>query len=141
MVEHFTEPLARAGCEVHLTAPLYASGRTDRTRFEQIVSNLLANAMKYGSGKPIELALAQDGETITLSVRDHGIGISADDQARIFQRFERAVSERHYGGLGLGLWVARHVSEAMGGHITVTSAPGAGSVFVVKLPRLVAEAQ
>ncbi|MCY1071760.1 PAS domain S-box protein [Nannocystis sp. RBIL2] len=141
IVEHFTEPLARAGCEVHLTAPLYASGRTDRTRFEQIVSNLLANAMKYGGGKPIELALAQDGETVTLSVRDHGIGISTGDQARIFQRFERAVSERHYGGLGLGLWVARHVSEAMGGHITVTSAPGTGSVFIVKLPRLVAEAQ
>ncbi|PCC69581.1 PAS domain S-box-containing protein [Nannocystis exedens] len=140
-VEHFTEPLARAGCEIHLTAPLYASGRTDRTRFEQIVSNLLANAMKYGGGKPIELELTQDDETITLSVRDRGIGISANDQARIFQRFERAVSERHYGGLGLGLWVARHVSEAMGGHISVTSAPGAGSVFVVKLPRLVAEAQ
>ena len=137
-VENFSEPLARAGCEVDIAAPLYASGRTDRTRFEQIVSNLLANAMKYGGGRPIELALAQDGETIRLSVRDHGIGISAKDQARIFQRFERAVSERHYGGLGLGLWVARHVSEAMGGHIRVSSAPGAGSKFVVTLPRVVA---
>ncbi|WAS95367.1 sensor histidine kinase [Nannocystis punicea] len=140
-VEHFAEPLARAGCEARVTAPLYASGRTDRTRFEQIVSNLLANAMKYGGGKPIEIDLSQDGETITLSVRDHGIGISTKDQARIFQRFERAVSERHYGGLGLGLWVARHVSEAMGGGISVTSAPSTGSVFVVKLPRLVAEAR
>ncbi|MCY1060458.1 PAS domain S-box protein [Nannocystis sp. SCPEA4] len=136
-VENFSEPLARAGCEVRITAPLYASGRTDRTRFEQIVSNLLANAMKYGVGKPIELALEEVGEHVLLSVRDHGIGISAKDQARIFQRFERAVSERHYGGLGLGLWVARHVSEAMGGSISVTSVPGTGSVFVVKLPRVV----
>lgn len=141
IVEHFAEPLARAGCEIRVTAPAYASGRTDRTRFEQIVSNLLANAMKYGGGKPIELALAASVETIELSVRDHGIGISPKDQARIFQRFERAVSERHYGGLGLGLWVARHVAEAMGGSIRVSSAPDSGSVFMVKLPRVAANVE
>jgi signal transduction histidine kinase len=112
-----------------------AVGRWDRTRLEQIVANLLANAVKYGAGAPIEVALEIDDGAVALSVRDHGIGISVSDQQRIFDRFERAVSERHHGGLGLGLWVTRHMAEAMGGSVRVESVPGAGSTFVVTLPR------
>src|SRR5690606_29986557 len=106
-------------------------------RFKQIVSNLLANAIKYGPGRPIEVSLAADADAdaVELTVRDHGIGISAGDQARLFQRFERAVSRRHYGGFGLGLWTTRHLAEAMGGSVRLTSAPEAGSTFVVRLPR------
>ncbi|WP_434428045.1 sensor histidine kinase [Nannocystis pusilla] len=91
--------------------------------------------MKYGAGKPIDISLADQPDCILLSVRDRGIGISLKDQARVFQRFERAVSERHYGGFGLGLWVTRHVVEAMGGSVTVESAPDVGSTFRVRLPR------
>ena len=69
-----------------------------------------------------------------LAVRDRGIGIAPADQARIFERFERAASARHYGGLGLGLWIARQVVDAHGGRIRVDSAPGAGSTFTVELP-------
>jgi signal transduction histidine kinase len=68
-------------------------------------------------------------------VRDRGIGISAADQRRIFQRFERAVSRRNYGGFGLGLWIVRQIVEALGGTVRVESMPGEGSTFEVELSR------
>ncbi|WAS91586.1 PAS domain S-box protein [Nannocystis punicea] len=134
-LDGFAERLARARCPVQLDMPARAVGRWDRSRLEQIVSNLLANAMKYGAGKPIDISLATTPDCVQLSVRDRGIGISLKDQARVFQRFERAVSERHYGGFGLGLWVTRHVAEAMGGSVSVESTPAVGSTFRVHLPR------
>ena len=76
---------------------------------------------------------------IWLTVRDHGIGIALADQQRIFQRFERAASERHYGGLGLGLWIASELTKGLGGEIAVDSAPGAGAAFTVVLPRRTTE--
>jgi signal transduction histidine kinase len=69
-----------------------------------------------------------------LVVRDYGISIRPEDRARIFERFERAVSSRHFGGLGLGLWVVREIVQALGGQVTVRSAPGEGSTFIVSLP-------
>ncbi len=72
--------------------------------------------------------------SVRLRVRDHGMGIAPEDQARIFERFERAVSSRHFGGLGLGLWIVRQVVEAHGGAIRVVSAPGEGAEFTVELP-------
>jgi signal transduction histidine kinase len=110
-------------------------GRWDRTRLEQIVGNLLSNAAKYGAGRPVEVTVSSDSETSRLTVRDHGIGIDLEHQARIFDRFERAVSVRHYGGLGLGLWIVRQIVEAHGGSISVESSPGKGSAFTVELPR------
>ena len=68
-------------------------------------------------------------------MRDRGIGMSSDEVGRIFGRFERAVSERNYGGLGLGLWIVRQVVDAMGGQIAVESQPDRGSTFTVRLPR------
>jgi signal transduction histidine kinase len=91
--------------------------------------------MKYGPGRPIEVEVEATADHVRLSVKDHGIGIAADDHERIFQRFERAVSERHYGGLGIGLWITRQVVEAMGGTIDVRSELGDGATFVVELPR------
>ncbi|PCC68873.1 PAS domain S-box-containing protein [Nannocystis exedens] len=134
-IDGFAERLERAGCALRLEMPARVEGRWDRARLEQIVSNLLANAMKYGAGKPIDIGLTAKPDSVLLSVRDRGIGISPKDQARVFQRFERAVSERHYGGFGLGLWVTRHVAEAMGGSVSVESAPDVGSTFRVNLPR------
>ena len=84
--------------------------------------------------KPIDVEVARDGERAILRVRDRGIGIGAADQERIFGRFERAVSERHFGGLGLGLWIVRQIVEAHGGTIAVRSAPGAETLFTVELP-------
>ena len=96
-----------------------ARGLWDRSRVEQVAANLLSNAIKYGPGHPVVVEVRPDGESVSLSVSDQGIGVDPEDAARIFQRFERAVSVRHYGGLGLGLYIARQIAEAHGGKITV----------------------
>jgi signal transduction histidine kinase len=109
-------------------------GRWDRLRIDQIVTNLLSNAIKYGQGKPIEVSVKSLGTTARLIVHDSGIGIDPEWQARLFQRFERAVSVRNYGGFGLGLWIVRQIVEAHGGTICLESRLGEGSTFVVDLP-------
>lgn len=106
----------------------------DRLRVEQVVTNLLTNAVKYGESKPIEVTVQKDHASARVTVRDHGMGIASEDIERIFQRFERAVSERHFGGLGLGLWIVRQVLDAMGGTVSVESWPGEGSLFTIELP-------
>ncbi|WP_437917134.1 AAA family ATPase [Sorangium sp. So ce302] len=127
--------LERAGCAVSLRECGRIVGRWDRSRIDQIVTNLLANAIKFGAGKPIKISLGEEAGTARLAVRDHGIGIDPARQAQIFERFERAVSNRHYGGLGLGLYISRRIAEAHGGSIRVESALGAGATFIVELPR------
>ncbi len=106
----------------------------DRTRLEQIASNLVSNAVKYGRGRPISVRVRAEGARVRLEVEDRGIGIAPGDQERIFGRFERAVSSRNYAGLGLGLWIVRRIVEAHGGTIAVRSAPGEGSTFTMDLP-------
>jgi PAS domain S-box-containing protein len=125
--------LDQAGCELRLAADRPAVGRWDRPRLDQVLTNLLSNATKYGPGKPVEVSVAAGEGRAVLTVRDHGIGIAPADQARIFDRFERAVSGYEYGGLGLGLYVVRQIVEALGGTVRVDSAPGAGATFVVEL--------
>jgi PAS domain S-box-containing protein len=136
VVEEWSESAARMQAPLHLTAPAPLHGRFDRLRLEGAVTQLLSNAVKYGAGKPVEVSLRAEegGGWARLVVRDRGIGISAEDQARIFHRFERAVPDVHYGGFGLGLWIVRQVVEAHGGGISVESAPGAGAAFSVRLP-------
>jgi PAS domain S-box-containing protein len=109
-------------------------GRWDRERIEQAIENVIENAVKYGEGKPVEIDLWREGGDVVVCVTDHGVGIDEEHQKRIFERFERAVSARDFGGLGLGLWIARRVVEASGGSITVRSAPGQGAAFTVRLP-------
>ena len=121
---------ALIGCDLPDALPC----ELDVGRMEQVLTNLLSNAVKYGRGRPIEVTLRGEGGAARLSIRDHGIGIAQADQVRIFDRFERAVSGRHYAGLGLGLWIVRQIVEAHGGTIRVRSAPDEGSTFVVELP-------
>jgi signal transduction histidine kinase len=128
------EEAARADTEIRLELGDPAPGLWDRTRIEQVTSNLIGNALKYGNGQPVDVfAGARSGRAV-LVVRDRGIGISPEDQQRIFQRFERAVSSRHFGGLGLGLWIVRQIVDAHGGTIGVDSRPGKGAAFSVALP-------
>jgi PAS domain S-box-containing protein len=124
----------RAGCPLAVDVAPGVTAVGDRLRVEQVITSLLANAMKYGAGSPIALALAPRNGVAVLTVADRGIGIAPEDQARIFQPFERAASARHYGGLGLGLWIAREIIEAGGGAIRVESRPSEGSTFRVELP-------
>jgi signal transduction histidine kinase len=118
---------------LHATEPVV--GRWDRSRLDEVVTNLLSNAIRYGDGKPIEIDLSSDGELASLVVRDHGIGIPPEAQARVFGRFERAVSFRHYRGLGLGLYIAQRVVERLGGNVTFESKVDEGTTFRVILPR------
>ncbi|MDB4986970.1 MAG: sensory box histidine kinase [Myxococcaceae bacterium] len=134
VLHRHADELAKNGCEVHFTAAGDVNGNWDRVRVEQIATNLITNALKYGKGKPIEVRVQREGDAARLVVQDHGIGISAEDQLRIFQRFERAVSSRHFGGLGLGLWIARQLVDAHGGSIEVTSEMNLGATFEVLLP-------
>ncbi len=110
-------------------------GYWDRLRMSQVVTNLLSNAVKYGAGKPVEVEYGPRGDRACLVVRDHGIGIDPADQRQIFERFERAVSSRNYGGLGLGLYIVKRIVEAHGGTIRVDSKPGEGAEFIVELPQ------
>ena len=134
VADRFGEELSRAGCPLSMRSGGPVTGRWDRLRVDQMITNLLANAIKYGAGRPIELTVGASGHAARLTVRDHGIGIAPEDRERIFGRFERAVSERHYGGFGLGLWITHQVVQAHGGRISVEGAPGEGSAFLVELP-------
>ncbi|MBI5069160.1 MAG: hybrid sensor histidine kinase/response regulator [Deltaproteobacteria bacterium] len=135
LAERFAEPLEDAGIVLAIHAPAPVRGRWDRGRVETIAASMLSNAIKYGAGRPVDLGAALRDGVARLWVRDRGIGIAPEDQARIFERFERAVPEHHYGGFGVGLWVARLVAEAHGGCIKVESKKGEGSTFTLELPR------
>ncbi len=122
------------GSEISVFAPERSVGRWDRLRLEQVITNLLVNAVNFGRRRPIEVAVSKDGDRVRLTVRDRGIGVPPADQGRIFERFERLTPLRHSGGFGVGLWIVREIVEAHGGHVTVASRPGEGSVFAVELP-------
>ncbi|QSQ20016.1 transporter substrate-binding domain-containing protein [Pyxidicoccus parkwayensis] len=135
VAKNLQEQLTACGARLELEARCPAVGWYDRLRLEAVVTNLLGNAIKFGRGQPIEVSVSSTKEGVRLSVRDHGIGLSREARGRIFEKFERAVSEQHYGGLGLGLYISRHIVESHGGVLSVESTPGEGSTFTVELPR------
>jgi signal transduction histidine kinase len=124
----------KAGSRIRVEAAAPLMGVWDRGRIEQAVGNLLENAIKFGAGQPIEVTVAARQETAIISVRDHGIGISAEHLGRLFQRYQRAVSAQNFGGLGLGLYIVRVIVEAHGGTVRAESRLGEGATFVVELP-------
>jgi signal transduction histidine kinase len=132
------EAARAAGCDLVFSAPEAMRGRWDRMRVEQLVTNLIANAMKFGAKRPIDVVVCAEpnpaGDAARITVIDRGIGIDPRSQRRIFERFERAVSTRNFGGLGLGLWVAKQITDAHEGTISVDSKPGEGATFTVVLP-------
>ena len=114
--------------------PAHLVGQWDTGRIEQVLTNLVSNAIKFGEGKPVIIGLEESDGWAHIRVQDQGLGIPEKDQARIFERFERAVSKRHFGGFGLGLWICRQFVQAHGGRISVKSQPRMGSAFFVDLP-------
>jgi two-component system, OmpR family, sensor kinase len=130
----FADEFARANCALDLSTEDSVVGLWDRTGLEQVLMNLLSNAVKYGAGKPVAVSLRVRDNAAVLDVVDAGLGISEDDQHRIFQKFERAVRRRQHGGFGMGLWISRQIVERLRGTIHVHSQPGAGSRFTLSLP-------
>ncbi len=134
VIQQHALEIGRTGSTVELQAVGPVAGHWDRARLEQVVSNLLGNALKFGEGRPITMRVESVDGQGTLAVTDHGIGIAPDRIARIFDRFERAVSVQSYGGLGLGLYIVESLVKAHGGAVQVESRPGLGTTFRVTLP-------
>jgi predicted ATPase/signal transduction histidine kinase len=128
------EQVQLAACPVTVEAQGPVIGRWDRLRLEQVVTNLLTNAFKYGAGKPVRVAVTASAGQARLSVIDQGIGISLTDQQRIFEPFERATTLASGHSLGLGLYLVRQIVQAHSGRIQLASQPGAGATFTVELP-------
>jgi hypothetical protein len=134
VVESLSDIISAADCRVTVRAPDEVIGDWDQTRLEQVITNLVGNACKYAAGAAITVSVTATPEAALLVVEDDGPGIAAADLPRLFRRFERAAPVRHYGGLGLGLYMTRQIVEAHGGTIDVESDLGRGARFRVLLP-------
>ena len=135
VAERFGEDALRSGSSLRFERPGPIWGNFDVSRIDQVLTNLVSNAIRYGRSKPIVVGAASEGQMARFWVQDQGIGVAPENQARIFQRYERAAPSTDYAGLGLGLWISRQLVEAMGGTISVRSVPDAGSTFTVEIPR------
>ncbi len=137
VIDGMRSTATRAGCELRLECPAGGEaicGTWDRLRLEQVVMNLLSNAFKYGAGQPVTVSVSALGREAVLKVSDKGPGVAEKDVHRIFDRFERASPMRHYGGLGLGLYVSREIVRAEHGSIAVHNLAEGGACFEVHLP-------
>ncbi|CUI07345.1 hybrid sensor histidine kinase/response regulator [Massilia antarctica] len=134
IVSDLAQRTEAAGGTIELHAPAPVAGVWDEFRVEQIIINLLTNALRYGGSKPVKISLdARDGYAIIV-VRDQGVGIAPEDQLRIFAPFERAGTKDVREGLGLGLYIARQLAESHDGTLDVDSAPNQGAAFRLTLP-------
>jgi len=135
VVESLAQQAEAVGAEFRLAAPAPVHGIWDEFRIEQVITNLLTNALRYGGPHAIDITVSGGAKGALLSVRDQGIGVAPEDQARIFEQFERtADSRKHAAGLGLGLYITRQIVRLHGGDIHLESAPGQGALFTVELP-------
>jgi len=134
VVESISEQAMPAGITVTLEAPDTLPVEGDEFRIEQVITNLLTNALRYGDGKPVAVTVSSGEGRARVSVRDQGMGIAPADQERIFQQFERTEGSAAVPGLGLGLYIARQIVEAHHGRLEVVSEVGQGAEFILYLP-------
>lgn len=135
VVDRHHQDAEKADCSIEWSSPTPLKVYWDRLRIEQILNNILENAIKYGTGKPIRIEAVPQGEKVKISITDHGIGIDYENLAKIFGRYERGSSFKGKSpGFGLGLYIAQQFAKAHGGAISVESTPGKGSTFFIELP-------
>jgi two-component system OmpR family sensor kinase len=134
-VRKYEQLAAHAGSTLDCDLPGTVDGTWDHLATEQILDNLVSNAIRYGDGNPVRVELESHPEWVEVRVIDRGIGIAHADRERIFQRFERASGAPRSGGFGIGLWVSSKLVQAQGGSLSLQSEPGLGSTFIVRLPR------
>lgn len=134
LVERYSSEISAAQCPLEISIEPNVLGVWDRTRIEQVLMNLISNAIKYAPGAPIGIKVSSQGGMARISVQDCGPGIARDQQGKIFERFERVVSSPQIGGLGLGLFIAKQIVEGHNGTIRIESEPRKGSTFIVELP-------
>ena len=141
VVETFAEPARYVGSPITLVVPPSLVGRWDYMAMEQIIDNLVSNAVKYGGSRPIEVRAEALDAQVSITVRDRGPGIPLKDRTRIFSRFERVIGQNERrSGFGIGLWVVGQLVTAMNGSIAVEDVAGGGTAFMVSLPRHVGAA-
>ncbi|MBV4504443.1 hybrid sensor histidine kinase/response regulator [Pseudomonas sp. BW13M1] len=134
LVENFAAQAGAVDTPLELQRCDPLQGEWDEFRIEQVVANLLSNALRYGDRKPVQVRVFEEDDMACVQVQDHGIGIDAQHLQRIFQQFERVAAQQATGGLGLGLYISEQIVLAHGGRIQVDSQAGVGSTFTVRLP-------
>ncbi|MEX0292336.1 ATP-binding protein [Pseudomonas putida] len=134
LVENFTAQATALGTHIDLQRCDGLQGEWDEFRIEQVLANLLSNALRYGERQPVEVRVFEQAGMACVQVQDHGIGISGVNQQRIFQQFERVATQQASAGLGLGLYISEQIVQAHGGQIQVQSEEGKGATFCLQLP-------
>lgn len=134
-VRKYEQLATRAGSTLHCELAGPVDGTWDPLATEQVLDNLVSNAIRYGDGHPVRIELESDPAWVEVRVIDHGIGVAPADRERIFQRFERGLAAPRSGGFGIGLWLSSKLVQAQGGTLVLQSEPGHGSTFIVRLPR------
>jgi len=135
VIEKMRKHLEAAQCSVHLDLAPSIIGNWDASRLEQVLVKLLSNSMKYARGSRINILTRHEGDHASWIIRDSGPGIPKEKQAHLFEKFERAVEPvTGTQGLGLGLYITKHIVEGHHGTIDLQSEPGLGTLFVIHLP-------
>ncbi len=131
---YMSDAAKAAGCDFVVQVNSGIEGLWDRQRLEQILSNVIGNAFKYGRGRPVMVKAYAASGKLLIEVSDQGPGVALEHQEKIFERFARLRNDGTIGGLGLGLWIVRELLQAMGGRISLVSTPGKGCIFTIELP-------
>lgn len=135
VIARMAADVQHSGCRIALRRAVEVTGQWDRFRVDQIVSNLVGNALKFGRGRPVDIEVGASEHRARLVVRDHGAGIAPADVHRIFRPFDRGHAASGTTGVGLGLYIVKTSAEGMGGSVSAARTPDGGSRFTVLLPR------
>lgn len=134
VLERTRDLMDNTGCQLELETMDEAIGWWDPVRLDTVITNVLSNAVKFGAGRPVALSVRRVGTNATLSIRDHGIGMSSDERVSLFRKFSRVAPKENYGGFGLGLWIVAELVHAHGGTVEISSEKNQGTTVTVSLP-------